>query len=133
MNEEPFLRGDRMFDPDKPIQSQKEDILDRASFAQSLGDAILKYKEKDSIVIGLFGAWGSGKTSIVNMALKRVQSVTNSEHKPVIVNFNPWNFSDQNQLIGQFFDQLSSTLGRKDCAQRCKRVGGEIKHVVLIL
>ncbi|PNR88809.1 hypothetical protein X925_05210 [Petrotoga sp. 9T1HF07.CasAA.8.2] len=49
-----------MFKPDQPIESSKDDILGRASFAQALSDAILSYKEKDSIVIGLFGAWGSG-------------------------------------------------------------------------
>ena len=45
-----------MFKPDQPIKSYKEDILSRCTFAQSLGNAILSYKEKDSIVIGLFGA-----------------------------------------------------------------------------
>lgn len=61
-----------MFKPDQPIKSYKEDILGRCPFAQSLGNAILSYKEKDSIVMGLFGAWGSGKTSIINMALEHI-------------------------------------------------------------
>jgi len=58
-----------MFKPDQAIRSHKEDILGRAPFAQSLADAIFRYKEKDSIVIGLFGAWGSSKTSISNGSL----------------------------------------------------------------
>ena len=96
----------RMFKPDQPISSHEEDILGRAPFAQSLADAILRYKEKDSIVIGLFGAWGSGKTSISNMALERIDSVSENktdDEKPIVIRFNPWNFSDQNQLITQFF------------------------------
>jgi len=39
-----------MFRPDQPIKSCKEDILGRQSFAQSLGDAILSYKEKENIL-----------------------------------------------------------------------------------
>ena len=59
-----------MFKPDQPIQSSKDDILGRSSFAKSLGDAVLSYTEKESIVVGLFGEWGSGKTSIINMMLE---------------------------------------------------------------
>jgi len=69
-----------MFKPDQPIKSCKEDILGRYLFAQSLGDAILSYKEKDSIVIGLFGAWGSGKTSIINMALEHIDFVSKNRN-----------------------------------------------------
>lgn len=119
-----------MFKPDQPIQSSKDDILGRKSFAQSLGNAILNYKEKDSIVIGLFGAWGSGKTSIINMALEHIDSVykqKTNENKPIIVKFNPWNYSDQNQLITQFFKQLSTTLKRTDYASDVKNIGEKIE------
>lgn len=119
-----------MFKPDQPILSSKEDILDRKSFAQSLGNAILHYKEKDSIVIGLFGTWGSGKTSIINMTLEHIDSVCKqktNENKPIIVKFNPWNFSDQNQLITQFFKQLSATLKQTDYADNAKKIGEKLE------
>ena len=106
-----------MFKSDQPITSHKEDILNRHSFSQSLGKAILSYKDKNSVVIGLFGAWGSGKTSIVNMSLEYVAHASNSlpmGERPIVLRFNPWNFSDQNQLISQFFKQLSSVLKHKD-------------------
>lgn len=119
-----------MFRPDQPIKSYKEDILGRKSFAQSLGDAILSYKEKESIVIGLFGEWGSGKTSIINMALEHINSVLEKEadhKKPIIVNFNPWNYSDQNQLITQFFKQLSTILGRPGYSKDVQKVGKKLE------
>lgn len=115
-----------MFKPDKPIESSKEDILGRQHFAHSLADAIISYREKDSIAIGLFGAWGSGKTSIINMALEHIESTSMSipdEHKPIVIMFNPWNFSDQNQLITQFFRQLSTTLRRPEYAEDIKKAG----------
>jgi predicted KAP-like P-loop ATPase len=119
-----------MFKPDQPIESSKDDILGRASFAQALGEAILSYKEKDSIVIGLFGAWGSGKTSITNMALEHIKSnpKLNSDYeKPIIVRFNPWNYSDQNQLITQFFKVLSIELKRQDYAGLSKEIGKKLQ------
>jgi len=121
-----------MFKSDKPIKSHKEDILNRYPFAQSLGNAILSYKnkEKDSIVIGLFGAWGSGKTSIINMALEYIDFVSKNktnDEKPIIVRFNPWNYSDQNQLVTQFFKQLSVVLRRPDYASDAKKAGERLE------
>ena len=119
-----------MFKPDQPIRSCEEDILGRASFAQSLADAILSYKEKDSIVIGLFGAWGSGKTSISNMAMEHIDLVSKNKtdgRNPIVIRFNPWNFSDQNQLITQFFRQLSAALKRHDYGTDAKNVGEKLK------
>ena len=119
-----------MFKPDQPIKSHEEDKLDRFSFAQSLGNAILSYKEKDSIVIGLFGAWGSGKTSIINMALEHIDLVSKNktdDEKPIIVRFNPWNYSDQNQLVTQFFKQLSVVLRRPNYAGEVKKAGEKME------
>lgn len=119
-----------MFKSDVPIKSCKEDILGRHSFAKSLGNAILSYKEKDSIVIGLFGSWGSGKTSIINMALEHVEFATKDKavhEKPIILKFNPWNYSDQNQLISQFFEQLSVVLKRVDHAENAKKAGEKLE------
>jgi predicted KAP-like P-loop ATPase len=119
-----------MFKPDQPIESSKDDILGRASFAQALGDAILSYKEKDSIVIGLFGAWGSGKTSIINMALEHIELISkdkSDDEKPIIVRFNPWNYSDQNQLITQFFRELSTVLSGHYYPSDGKEIGEKLQ------
>lgn len=118
-----------MFKPDQPIRSYKDDILGRSTFAKSLGDAILSYREKDSIVIGLYGAWGSGKTSIINMALEHVEnkSEETNKNKPIVLRFNPWNYSDQNRLIAQFFEQLSIALERPDHAENAKKAGEKLQ------
>jgi len=122
-------RKGEMFKPDQPIYSKKDDILGRSSFAEALGDAILSYKEKDSVVVGLFGKWGSGKTSVINMALEHIDTISeNKEYKrPVIIKFNPWNFSEQNQLISQFFRQLSVSLKRVNYAGEIKDAGEKLE------
>lgn len=119
-----------MFSPDQPIQSSKDDELNRTSFAHSFAQAILNYKGKESLVLGLFGAWGSGKTSILNLALEHIVSSSqekSKEEKPIIVRFNPWNYSEQNQLISQFFKELSVILKRTDYASGTKALGKKIE------
>lgn len=102
-----------MFRPDLPIKTieeEKKHGLGRYKFAQSLGESILSYKETESLVIGISGEWGSGKTSIVNMTLDYIYLSERDDEKPLIMRFNPWNFSDHNQLIEKFFNELSILL-----------------------
>ena len=117
-----------MFRPDKAIESIEDDELERKDFAESLGDAILKSSTIDSLVVGINGPWGSGKTSVVNMMIEHIEDSTNEDGKtPIIIKFNPWNFSEQNQLIEQFFNQMSLALGKEDNSDRLKKVSGLLK------
>lgn len=115
-----------MFKSDLPIKSSKDDLLARSSFSSALADAILSYGNKDSVVTALYGAWGSGKSSVVNMVLERIEEASSSMptlKQPIVITFNPWNYSDQNQLIGQFFRSVSVALKRGDPGADAKKAG----------
>lgn len=102
-----------MFCSDKPIQSNKNDLLNRTSFSQQLAQAILSYTSKDNFTISLCGKWGCGKTSILNMVEEYIGLLTkeyDADDKPIIVHFNPWNYSDRSQLTVQFFKTILSEL-----------------------
>lgn len=102
-----------MFNADKPIKDVSLDLLNRASFSSQLAEAIISYDDSDNFTISICGKWGSGKTSILNMVEKFIEKKTenfNDESKPIIVHFNPWNYSDQSQLIPQFFSTMVSAL-----------------------
>ena len=49
---------------DKPIDSYEDDLLERASFARMLSNTLINLKYDDTFTVGLFGKWGTGKTSI---------------------------------------------------------------------
>ena len=73
----------------------------------------------DNITIGLYGKWGTGKTSIINLALKEIENQVldmKEEDKPIILMFEPWNFTDNQNLIVQFFNQLKNKLKVKNYA-----------------
>lgn len=105
----------KMFQADQPITKCSEDKLGRTSFAESLAQAILSYRSDECVVLGLFGSWGTGKTSLINMCLecirKTIMSYPEAE-KPIIIKFNPWNYSGEQKLILQFFTQISSVLSQ---------------------
>ena len=99
-----------MINPDLPIKSSSEDRLNRNSFADSLAKAILEYEAPYSFSIGLYGEWGSGKTSLLNMVLEKVET---QDDGAVILRFNPWLCSDPQQLISQFFKQMATAIKLK--------------------
>ncbi|QDR82961.1 KAP family P-loop NTPase fold protein [Sporomusa termitida] len=100
-----------MFKTDVPIKSTSEDELDRKEFSEAIAKAIIGYTDSNSLAIGITGEWGSGKSSVVNMSVEYINNYYKDKLiKPCVVEFNPWNFSDPNQLIEQFFKILSDAI-----------------------
>lgn len=102
-----------MFDADRPIQSVRDDRLNRSIFSKYLARCILDHHDINSTVLGLYGDWGSGKTSIINLVLEELNAASvnmEDKEKPIVLNFSPWSYSGQNQLIYSFFRRLSSAL-----------------------
>ncbi len=99
-----------MISPDLPIKKSSDDTLNRSTFAKSLAKTILQYSFPSSFTIGLYGEWGSGKTSLVNMVLEAVEDTDKSA---IILRFNPWLCSDPKQLITQFFKQMATAIKLK--------------------
>jgi hypothetical protein len=52
---------------DASVRSREKGLLGRARFATSVARAFVAYPEADSLV-AIFGSWGSGKTSTLNLA-----------------------------------------------------------------
>lgn len=97
-----------MLSNEQPIKTREEDFLSRKYFADHISNAIINYKDKnnDSLTIGLYGKWGSGKTSLINMAIESL----GKKDDIIILNFEPWLFSDTNQLISSFFKEFSQKI-----------------------
>ena len=139
---------------DKPIEKADEDLLGRSDFAKQFGKSICEYDSEDGLVIGLYGKWGSGKTSIINMAIseipvdksekkkwyskvyKRIKKIFTSQkaeeedqcHYPIIIRFSPWNYSDKNNLISLFFHELKNKLGVAKGEENKGKIGKAISQ-----
>ena len=105
-----------MFYSDRPIFKSEDDLLSRSGFAKKLAHMLMQFKTEDTFTLGLFGKWGSGKTSLINMMLQEIaiaEKNLNNEDKLIVVHFEPWIFSDTNQLLSQFFVRLSNEFRSK--------------------
>ena len=113
------------FSSDRPILEIEEDLLGRSGFSEDLADAIASWHGKDSLVIALHGDWGSGKSSIKNMAVSKLKGLP--ENKPDIVEFSPWEWAAQEKITASFFQEISNSIGRIDKSKSGKKLAATLK------
>lgn len=119
-----------MFNTDKPINQISEDKLGRSAFAKQLANAIVNFQTKDNYAVSLQGKWGCGKTSVLNMAIEEIAQLSENmdeKDKIIIIQFNPWNFTETSQLINQFFLTLTNSLKIDSKDKKTKNVGSAIE------
>lgn len=121
-----------MFIYDKPIETEKDDFLGRKRFSEHLGKALLDWKEKESLVIAIYGEWGSGKSSVINLA---GESIEKSDHKnkPTIIEFNPWIFSEEDNFGEHFFNEIAKELEIKNDTDKDKKIAKKLKFYASLL
>ena len=94
--------------PDKPLEDPAEDRLGYASFAMQLATAINE-TPAHSLVVGLYGDWGAGKTTTINFVTRELENFPEAG-RPNVIRFNPWWFSGQEDLTRSFFKQLLAAV-----------------------
>lgn len=124
-----------MYNPDKPIKRHEEDLLSRSDFTKQLAEAIMSLSTTDTFVVGLYGDWGSGKTSVLNLTEEVLMDISgkNDNAKVTIVRFNPWGYTDGAQLIQQFFSVLSSEIQSDTRGSKRKAIGDALEKYSFLL
>ncbi len=121
------------YSSDRPITKFPEDQLGRGAFARRLADDIHGWKGSDSLVIGLYGNWGSGKTSLKNLMLNALKR---RKARVPILEFNPWQVSGTGGISATFFEELRIILRPKtgdsgEVIERAKKLNAYSKRLSL--
>lgn len=103
---------------DMPITDVKDDKLGFGEMAKHLAAFFLENDLSRGLVISVEGAWGSGKSSLVNLALNELKrdqqtirpggNLETSKNKSVVVEFSPWLIGSREELLQQFFLDLGN-------------------------
>jgi len=83
---------------DKPISQLTDDKLNRKTFVKALAVEIENIKDRDCSVVGLYGKWGSGKTSIIKLLDEELQT-----KYFFTAYFNPWRYRSEDILLKELF------------------------------
>jgi hypothetical protein len=114
-----------VYSSDSPVVDQSQDQFNRFPFAKRVANVISKRKDPSSIVIGIYGAWGEGKTSVFNF----IEWELNNEEHVVCIRFNPWRFGEEEQMLISFFNDMATSIDRSIETGR-EKVGGFIDKFI---
>jgi predicted KAP-like P-loop ATPase len=102
--------GPPSFGADRPLENPEDDRLGHAAFAARIAEAILALPAHQGFVVGIYGPWGSGKTSVLNFVRRALEGEAR-EGRPLVVRFDPWWFAGEGSLAGRFFEELLVATG----------------------
>jgi hypothetical protein len=100
---------------DSAIKTESEDKFGYYSNSNDLVHRIISnpnYYSERALCIGIQAAWGSGKTSFLNLMQYAVEKdkESNNYNKAIIVKFNPWFSKNSEQITQDFLRSLSDAL-----------------------
>lgn len=117
-----------LYSSDEPISVRESDRFNRWPFAERIARTLAERKDPHSLVAAIYGPWGDGKTSTLNL-----MKLALAEYDDVIcISFNPWYFGSDEQLLRAFFKTLADGLG-KSLPTRAEEIGELLQRYGLLL
>lgn len=112
---------------DEPIVGADEDRLGRLPFADHVAALIdATHRPEASIVYGLSGPWGSGKTSLSNMI---IEQLSNRPGDWQIARFTPWATGDVNGMLAEFYRAIAHALPGSKGATKARNALGRVAQI----
>ena len=94
------------YSSDAPISTKEDDRFSRWTFSERIAQVISKRSDPSSIVLGLYGVWGDGKTSVLNF----IEEALIDDDNVICIKFNPWRFGSEEELLTGFFMNIAEAL-----------------------
>lgn len=120
---------------DLPLLNAKDDKLNRFIFASEIASGLVNsfQDNNESLVLGINGNWGSGKSTLINFIISEIERQTELNNSEIItLRFNPWMFSGQKELqnifLKEMFLRLESNKAKfKDASQKIADFMGHLR------
>jgi hypothetical protein len=110
---------------DAALADPEQDELGRRQFCQRVAETIAARQNAASLCVGIYGEWGEGKSTALNF----IKSELSAHSHIVCVEFNPWRFGDEAQLLVNFFNTLADALGTSLTSNK-EKIGGVMRDYV---
>ncbi len=112
---------------DDPINFQEQDIFFRKEFVEDLFCTIKEMNINSSVVFGIYGKWGEGKTSILNLLKNNIE---NSSKDYIIINYNPWQYKDEESILNSFFSEIENSINESYLLPNLKKLFLKYKNTI---
>lgn len=112
------------FSNDLPLRQKADDKLNRAPFAERIAGVLRDIRPGGNMVIGIHGPWGDGKTTVLNL----IRAELEATEAAIVLEFNPWRFTDEPAMLRGFFGALAETI-RAKITTKAEDIAGWIEEV----
>ncbi len=110
---------------DIPISESGSDRLGFTEIASTYVEIITSQPNSASIILGLDGSWGSGKSSLLELLKNTLNEKTAKKRDDQIgtitVPFSPWLVTTRVELLKEYFDQLENGIDRASVSIKSNR------------
>lgn len=108
------MPGERFFNDD-PVDGSADapDLLGRQQYARHAVELLHQVREQsESGVLALIGPWGSGRSSVLQMAIQHLKNAVGGAGTSVwsVAELNPWMYSDLESLTLALFSEIRAAL-----------------------
>lgn len=116
---------------DTPIRNPTDDRFGFDPFAHAISDCIRKIPKPVGSVVAIYGSWGSGKSSAINL----VRNHLSNDAKDInVINFLAWMYHNEDALVVGFFKELYAGLSpvlskQKQAATALRKLGNSLVGV----
>jgi iron(II)-dependent oxidoreductase len=94
------------------------------AYAKTIADLIVNRNNKTPLVIGVYGAWGSGKTTLMETVKSRLKEQSyqdkNVFRKCKCVWFQAWKYAQEEQILAALIEEIFRTMQRDGFFQEAK-------------
>lgn len=108
------------------------DILFYSPYAATVANTICD-RQNTPLTVGLFGKWGAGKSTLVNLIKQELQS---KEGKCIVVDINAWLFEGYTDAKTSLMEVITTELEKQEklrdrIADKCKKLWSRINKIKL--
>ncbi|BCM17517.1 P-loop NTPase fold protein [Mesorhizobium sp. J8] len=124
------VRGDRA------LGAGDKDKLGFREVAKRIAASLVDRASEDGLVVGLEGAWGSGKSSLLYLVGEELENLPLAQ-RPAVIHFRPWLIGNRDALISSLFTELSNQLDQvaldagdatRISAKKAKKAGDALRR-----
>lgn len=94
----------------EPINNFEQDLFNFKHYAEKVKKIIqLNSNNNEPLTFGVYGKWGEGKTSFLNLLKYKIEHFDKNEGKKEYLSydFNPWRYSNEDEMLFDFFDGIA--------------------------
>lgn len=105
-----------------------EDKFHFAAYAQTISDIIAAKHNETPLTIGIFGSWGTGKTSLMRLIKGNLNKYKKDEifRSCRTVWFQAWKYTDEERILASLIEAIFRAMEEDDFFQAMKAKGEEI-------